>query len=425
MQEREKKKLGHQLEAQAKQLMTQDDETVLESMLTACGALLRAAGALSAELPGTVSTSVYASYLSIAQRISDFCNSCQIPSAGQTAALDPEALRTALEEVKTRQKQAAERQEEADALERQRVELSADIQRLESELEEGRQELQKQRDVETGLRSLVEDFTKERQLLQAQIDAQKAENTTLLTTVTTAKGELAQLNAERDELTGQRDNIAMEITQIQEEIAQIPQETVALRERYKELAGYLEELKTAEIECSPEQQALLRQEIESLTPVVEEYQVAADILRNRLRSLKGQKTQYDQERHQLSTNVIALVQEAMEDLKTQLQDQEAFLGETERTAQTLAQRLLNCQKKRAEYAHWLDTDETPLTAMMEIAGQPESEQLGKTLDIGQVTEIKTAFTQIRQQLERLDGVLGKCATAAQEDLNRLRQRANP
>ena len=271
----------------------------------------------------------------------------------------------------------------------------------------------------------MEDFTKERQLLQAQIDAQKAENTTLLTTVTTAKGELAQLNAERDELTGQRDNIAMEITQIQEEIAQIPQETVALRERYKELAGYLEELKTAEIECSPEQQALLRQEIESLTPVVEEYQVAADILRNRLRSLKGQKTQYDQERHQLSTNVIALVQEAMEDLKTQLQDQEAFLGETERTAQTLAQRLLNCQKKRAEYAHWLDTDETPLTAMMEIAGQPESEQLGKTLDIGQVTEIKTAFTQIRQQLERLDGVLGKCATAAQEDLNRLRQRANP
>lgn len=425
MQEREKKKLGHQLEAQAKQLMTQDDETVLESMLTACGALLRAAGALSAELPGTVSTSVYASYLSIAQRISDFCNSCQIPSAGQTAALDPEALRTALEEVKTRQKQAAERQEEADALERQRVELSADIQRLESELEEGRQELQKQRDVETGLRSLVEDFTKERQLLQAQIDAQKAENTTLLTTVTTAKGELAQLNAERDELTGQRDSIAMEITQIQEEIAQIPQETVALRERYKELAGYLEELKTAEIECSPEQQALLRQEIESLTPVVEEYQVAADILRNRLSSLKGQKTQYDQERHQLSTNVIALVQEAMEDLKTQLQDQEEFLGETERTAQTLAQRLLNCQKKRAEYAHWLDTDETPLTAMMEIAGQPESEQLGKTLDIGQVTEIKTAFTQIRQQLERLDGVLGKCATAAQEDLNRLRQRANP
>lgn len=425
MQEREKKKLGHQLEAQAKQLMTQDDETVLESMLTACGALLRAAGALSAELPGTVSTSVYASYLSIAQRISDFCNSCQIPSAGQTAALDPEALRTALEEVKTRQKQAAERQEEADALERQRVELSADIQRLESELEEGRQELQKQRDVETGLRSLVEDFTKERQLLQAQIDAQKAENTTLLTTVTTAKGELAQLNAERDELTGQRDSIAMEITQIQEEIAQIPQETVALRERYKELAGYLEELKTAETECSPEQQALLRQEIESLTPVVEEYQVAADILRNRLSSLKGQKTQYDQERHQLSTNVIALVQEAMEDLKTQLQDQEEFLGETERTAQTLAQRLLNCQKKRAEYAHWLDTDETPLTAMMEIAGQPESEQLGKTLDIGQVTEIKTAFTQIRQQLEHLDGVLGKCATAAQEDLNRLRQRANP
>ena len=198
MNEREKKKLARQLEAQAKQLVTQDDETLLESILTACGALLRAAGSLSAELPGAASASVYASYLSIAKRISDFCDSCQIPGEGQTAALDSEALRTALEEIKTRQKQAAERREEAAALERQRTELAAEIQRLESELEKGKEELHTQKGVETGLRSLMENFTKERQSLQEQIDAQKTENATLLMEVTTANGELGQLGPQRE-----------------------------------------------------------------------------------------------------------------------------------------------------------------------------------------------------------------------------------
>lgn len=425
MQDREKKKLRKQLEAQAKQMESQDGAEMLESILSTCSALLRAAGTLATDTPGPVSKSVYANYLSMAQKIAAFCDSYQAQIEDPGTVPEPEALRAMLEDIQTRQKRAAACQEEANALQRQYAEVSAQNKSLEEQIEHQKQEIRSQKDVEAGLKALLEEFTQERVATQEKINEQKAENAGLLSEVTAGKGELEKLETECAALTGQRDNIAAEIARVQAEIQQIPQETVGLLEQYKELEGYLEELQAAETACSPEQQALLRQEIERLTPIVEEYQVAADTLRNRLSSLESQETRYDREKHQLATNVIEVIQEAMMDLRGLLREQEDFLNETERTANALSQSILDCQKKRSDYSGWLDADETPLTAMMAIVGHPESERLRETLDVGQITEVQAAFTQIRQHLEHLDWLLEKCAAAAKEDLKRIRQRANP
>lgn len=425
MQDREKKKLRKQLEAQAKQMESQDGTVLLESILSTCGALLRVAGTLAADTPGPASESVYANYLSMAQRITAFYDSSQAQTETAGAVPGTEALRAMLEYVQTQQKQAAARQEKADALQRQYAEISARNNSLEEQIEKQKREIGLQNDVEAGLKALLEEFAKERLDTQEKINRQKEENASLLSEVTAGKGELEKLETTCAELAGQRDSIAAGIARVQVEIQQIPREISQLLDQYKELEGYLGELQTAETECSLEQQELLRQEIERLTPVVEEYQVATDTLRNRLSSLEGQKIRYDREKRQLATNVTEVIQEAMTDLKSLLQEQESFLDETERTANALSQSILDCQKKRSEYSNWLDADETPLTAMMAIVGLPEGERLRETLDVGQISEVQTTFAQMRQHLEHLDQLLGRCAAAAQEDLKRIRQRANP
>ena len=59
-------------------------------------------------------------------------------------------------------------------------------------------------------------------------------------------------------------------------------------------------MQNAKIEYSVEKQKELQQNIDDITPIVEENKVATEILQNRIESLKGQNTKYDSERHTLT-----------------------------------------------------------------------------------------------------------------------------
>ena len=174
---------------------------------------------------------------------------------------------------------------------------------------------------------------------------------------------------------------------------------------------------------SVEKQKELQRNIDDLTPIVEENKVATEILQNRKESLERQNTRYDSERHTLTTDLIDIVTESLEQLKSVINEHATFLDETEMTAKTLAENIDKCQKKRDEYRHWFDAVETPLEAMMAEIGQPESAELRKTLNINQVQTVKTCIEEVRRNLMKLDHILSGCAVAAQKDLQIIKRRA--
>lgn len=59
-----------------------------------------------------------------------------------------------------------------------------------------------------------------------------------------------------------------------------------------------------------------------------------------------------------------------------------------------------------------------------IAGleYPEYEDLRKTLDVGQLPNVKKKFEDIRQNLQDIDYILARCAGATQKDLQRIQRR---
>ena len=214
-----------------------------------------------------------------------------------------------------------------------------------------------------------------------------------------------------------------EVKEIEDSINGIPKEIVALRAKYKELDALLHELQNAETEYSVEKQKELQRNIDDLTPIVEENKVATEILQNRKESLERQNTKYDSERHTLTTDLIGIVTESLEQLKSVMNEHATFLDETEMTAKTLAENIDKCQKKRDEYRHWFDAVETPLEAMMADIGHPESAELRKTLNINQVQTVKTCIEEVRRNLMKLDHILSGCAVAAQKDLQIIKRRA--
>lgn len=413
----DRKRLRKQLEQQAKQIESQNGAKLMESLLATCGALLRTADGLAAELP-EASEFVYASYLSMAQRINTFCEQYH---ARNQAPEGPgaERLRQMLEDIQARQRQAEARQKEAEALQRECVRAAVRNRDMEKQIEDRKRKLSTLSEAESGLKTMLEEFSEEK------ISWQREKNQNLLSELTANRDQLEGLNAQYAEMAGEKDRAISNIAQIEAEIRRIPPETVQLLSRCKELEGSLRELQAAETACSPEQQRILQEEIDRLLPIVQEHQVAADTLKNRLGNLEEQKTVYDRDRRQLTTNVVQLIQESMAELKELLREHEAFLDETERTADALSRSILACQQKRDEYRNWLDADETPLTAMMSILGNPENERLQAALDVGQAAEIKDAFAQTQKNLETLDRLLEQCAAAAQEDLKRIKRRANP
>ena len=182
-------------------------------------------------------------------------------------------------------------------------------------------------------------------------------------------------------------------------------------------------MQNAKIEYSVEKQKELQQNIDDITPIVEENKVATEILQNRIESLKGQNTKYDSERHTLTTDLISIINESIEQLKDVMSEHAAFLNETEMMAMTLAKNIDKCQKKRDEYGHWFDVVETPLETMMKEVEYPENAELRKTLNINQVQTVKTCMEEIRRNLMKLDHILSGCAMAAQKDLQIIKRRA--
>lgn len=224
-------------------------------------------------------------------------------------------------------------------------------------------------------------------------------------------------------MLNEKQQLEEEVREIEDNIKMVPEEIVLLRKKYKELEDLFTELENAEVEYSVKRQMELRKNIDELTPIVEENKVATEILQNRKESLENQKTKYDRERKVLTTDLIDIVTDSLEQLRSIMSEHNAFLDKTEATAKILAENLDKCLKKRDEYRHWFDAVETPLETMLKEIGYPENTELRRTLNINQMKTIRTCMEDIRRNLKNLDNILSVCAMAAQKDLQIIKKRA--
>ena len=405
MDKKNKALLKKQLEQQAEQILTQDDVGMSISIFSSCNVLIRMAEKISkVNLTEDELENIYSGYLGLAKRMIHFYENClEDEWIANISAF--EDLKTQMESALATQKKYETAKEENEEFQRQINEYKT---MLESEERLGER-------LRAQLESCSPDI----------IEIKKTANQQLLLQVASRTQELEDLNKKAGELKDENERTARDVQDMQALIDALPRENAQLYEQYQGLKTLLGELQKAEIECSVERQQELQAQINALTPVVGELQVAVDTLSNRINSLNEQQIIYDEKKQRLSTTVLELIEDSLEDLEGILIEHEASLLKIKETADTLAFKISECQKIREEYKNWFDVYISALEAMIAALEYPENVSLRETLDVGQVSAIRGMMEQTGRNLEALDQILSKCAQTAQVDLERIRRRAHP
>ena len=407
MNAREKKRLSHQLVDQASALIQQDDPALGLSMASVSAAMLKVAGSTAEKMNPHDFDALYAQYFRVGQEVEAFFHAAE--GRFHTEA-DSDSCRATLENLK-------EGREAAEKIRREIAQAAQDREKVEEELHQAQEELKKlQEDMSSAeddrdsLQKLMEGCSREK------IAAQLAENEALTVAFNAASTELRGLKAQHEETT-------QKLTQVNAEIAALPEENHQLLEKFEEASALLQRLEEVHVTCSPERQAELQQQIETLSPEVEENQQATQILTDRLADLNEQYVQYDQQRQTLSTNVLELLEKKLGDLSRALTDHENRLGQISEQARQLTDRLADCMETRRRCQDWLDADITPLEAMIAAVGRPEAKTLCQTLDPGSLDEVRQLQSEVRVRLQRLDDILNRCAAAVHLDQESVEKRA--
>ena len=409
MNDREKKRLSRQLTAQAGSLEGQDGPELSLSVTSACCALLKAADstAMIGQMDQGSFDALYAQFLRMGGEVEKFF---QGAASRFQDAVHASAHEDRLESLRRSR-------EEADQLRAELTQTSRELKKIEKKIDTDRSQLEKAqadlRDAEEALHTLQKMMES---CSQEKIDAQQEANQALAQQFAENSKTLRELEEEHVRLTEQ-------IRWTEETIAGLPEGNKELLRAYEEKQELLERIRAAQVECSPEKQAEMQQEIERLSPLVEENQQAVTVLSDRLNDLKEQFVHYDAERQTLTTNVLELVERSMGDLQQAVQGHEEALAGIRETAETLQARLADCLELRQRYRDWLEADINPLEAMIAAVDRPEREELRKTLDPGRISRVRQLRSEVEERLRSLDAIIQKCAGAVRLDQEALNKRA--
>lgn len=406
MQNKDKQRLKKQLEQEAKKLPDIDGNEMVISLISTCNALLKISEKCLDK--NDVPNEVYAVYLSFVNRIKAFYN---------LYSKNTDLSNNIAYELQELLDMAQVRQSERSEIEEHLLTAKKNNEELQMKIDMNSKSLKEQKAIGESLHKMSLNCTPE------MIEEQKKKNDDILAYINNQKKLLSDLRDNQKKMLNEKQQLEEEVREIEDNIKMVPEEIVLLRKKYKELEDLFTELENAEVEYSVKRQMELRKNIDELTPIVEENKVATEILQNRKESLENQKTKYDRERKVLTTDLIDIVTDSLEQLRSIMSEHNAFLDKTEATAKILAENLDKCLKKRDEYRHWFDAVETPLETMLKEIGYPENTELRRTLNINQMKTIRTCMEDIRRNLKNLDNILSVCAMAAQKDLQIIKKRA--
>ena len=236
--------------------------------------------------------------------------------------------------------------------------------------------------------------------------------------------ELERLEAVLMEQTRQKTELQMRRTVAEKAIEQVAQEKRELLDDILQKEAYLERLKKLEQECGLEQQQALKDQIETLEPRVTELEANTRKLQGILQALQAGETTYDAQRQTLSTNVLDLLEEQLDELQQILPEHHAALQQAKTCAQQMHSSLQECKTLAEGYRVWFEQDRRPLDAWMAAVRAPEYAQLREVLNLRECSRVKELVSRMEQALEEMDALLVQCTAAIRKDQKTIERKAN-
>lgn len=392
MESRKKALLIRQISALGEAMKQQSDVEAAISAADLCSALLQTTNDAIPSMNADELEDLQARFSGINQQLSTFFQLAH----GKTE-IDKE-LADAVQRRKTLQ-------QDDDALRKKLNHEQAEIARLEKQLQSDTAAL-------SQLQARLQKAEAKHKEILAEIRKCSPEQTALLEQENERQqAQILHAEAGKKELEATRDELSARLQELTKEIDAIPAETRELERQYTEQDAQLKRLRSIADLYSPEKQAELEKQLEALKTSAKENQDAIHSLNSRLETLNIQVSSSNDERQELSSELLDKLEDSMSGLQRDLSDHEDRLAGIRRSADTLRQRLSACLTERRQLHDWLDTDVTPLEVMARALERTEAAELRKTLDPGALSRVQTLRTEIRQRLEDLDQILDICSKA--------------
>ncbi len=392
MESRKKTLLIRQISALGEAMKQQSDVEAAISAADLCSALLQTTNDAIPSMNADELEDLLARFSGINQQLSTFFQLAH----GKTE-IDKE-LADAVQRRKTLQ-------QEDDALRKKLNHAQEETARLENQLQSDTAAL-------SQLQARLQKAETNHKEILAEMRKYSPEQTALLEQENERQqAQILHAEADKKELEATRDELSARLQELTKEIDAIPAETRELERQYTEHDAQLKRLRSIADLYSPEKQAELEKQLEALKTSAKENQDAIHSLKSRIETLNMQVSSSDDERQELSSQLLDKLEDSMSGLQRDLSDHEDRLAGIRRNADTLRQRLSACLTERRQLHDWLDTDVTPLEVMARALERTEAAELRKTLDPGALSRVQTLRTEIRQRLEDLDQILDICSKA--------------
>lgn len=392
MESRKKTLLIRQISALGEAMKQQSDVEAAISAADLCSALLQTTNDAIPSMNADELEDLLARFSGINQQLSTFFQLAH----GKTE-IDKE-LADAVQRRKTLQ-------QEDDALRKKLNHAQEETARLENQLQSDTAAL-------SQLQARLQKAETNHKEILAEMRKYSPEQTALLEQENERQqAQILHAEAGKKELEATRDELSARLQELTKEIDAIPAETRELERQYTEHDAQLKRLRSIADLYSPEKQAELEKQLEALKTSAKKNQDAIHSLKSRIETLNMQVSSSDDERQELSSQLLDKLEDSMSGLQRDLSDHEDRLAGIRRNADTLRQRLSACLTERRQLHDWLDTDVTPLEVMARALERTEAAELRKTLDPGALSRVQTLRTEIRQRLEDLDQILDICSKA--------------
>lgn len=392
MESRKKTLLIRQISALGEAMKQQSDVEAAISAADLCSALLQTTNDAIPSMNADELEDLLARFSGINQQLSTFFQLAH----GKTE-IDKE-LADAVQRRKTLQ-------QEEDALRKKLNHAQEETARLENQLQSDTAAL-------SQLQARLQKAETNHKEILAEMRKYSPEQTALLEQENERQqAQILHAEAGKKELEATRDELSARLQELTKEIDAIPAETRELERQYTEHVAQLKRLRSIADLYSPEKQAELEKQLEALKTSAKENQDAIHSLNSRLETLNIQVSSFNDERQELSSELLDKLEDSMSGLQRDLSDHEDRLAVIRRNADTLRQRLSVCLTERRQLHDWLDTDVTPLEVMARALERTEAAELRKTLDPGALSRVQTLRAEIRQRLDDLDQILDICSKA--------------
>jgi chromosome segregation ATPase len=408
MEEGRKKQLRRQLEQQAAQLTQNSGSELSIALVNACAALLKAAAEESSvqSMDELDFDDLNEGYRALARSITAFGAQASKRLGG---VQDPVLTQATEQNLQKLMDAGAELTKQQEALQQQIVTQEQENKRLSALVEQQKSQIENAENTNRALKDKMQEYAPER---LAQLEATNAQ---LFNSVQQAHQTLEAITKTKEQHQQELDELEQQITALQAEIDQMPEESKQLAAEQKSLAAALDDLRHAEERFGSEQQNDLRKQIDELTPRLEQDQAEFEKLTEKLTALQQANQELEEQEGTLESEALTQIEGVIRALRPQLEERREALEQVHTTVQELEESLRTCNQQRRQYRAWFEADRTPLEALEQALGYPESKNLRNTMNVAQCEGIHNAFERIRKELQDLDDTLRRCMEAYGKD----------